>query len=88
MKAIVVGVGKTGLALIEMLTNEGIDVTVIDCDKSVIDSVTDKLNVTGVEGSGASRSTLLKAGADSADILIALTPVDEINLLSCLQAKN
>ncbi|MBP5454129.1 MAG: NAD-binding protein, partial [Lachnospiraceae bacterium] len=88
MKAIVVGVGKTGLALIEMLTNEGIDVTVIDCDKAVIDSVTDKLNVTGVEGSGASRSTLLKAGADSADILIALTPVDEINLLSCLQAKN
>lgn len=88
MKVIVVGIGKTGLNLIEMLTKEGIDVTVIDCSKEIIDSVTDKYNVSGVEGSGASRETLLKAGADTADMLIATTAVDEINLLSCLQAKN
>ncbi|MBR6306999.1 MAG: Trk system potassium transporter TrkA [Lachnospiraceae bacterium] len=88
MKVIVVGMGKTGLTLIEMLTKEGIDVTVIDCSKRIIDSVTDKYNVSGVEGSGASRETLKKAGAETADMLIALTAVDEINLLSCLQAKN
>ena len=88
MKVIVVGIGKTGLTLIEMLTKEGIDVTVIDCSKRIIDSVTDKYNVTGIEGSGASRETLKKAGAETADMLVALTAVDEINLLSCLQAKN
>jgi len=88
MKVIVVGIGKTGLNLIEMLSKEGIDVTVIDCCKEIIDAVTDKYNVSGIEGSGASRETLLKAGADTADMLIATTAIDEINLLSCLQAKN
>ena len=69
------------------LTEKNYDITVIDKSKSVVDDITDKYNVSGVVGSGASKVTLLKAGADTADILIALTPVDEINILCCVQAK-
>lgn len=88
MKIIVVGIGKAGLSLIESLMDEGADVTVIEKSAEIVKKVTDKFNVNGVVGSGASRETLLKAGANTADMLIALTAVDEVNLLSCMQAKN
>ncbi|MCR5507489.1 MAG: Trk system potassium transporter TrkA [Lachnospiraceae bacterium] len=87
MKIIIVGLGQTGTALAAALSKEHYDITVIDKDKSLVDRITDKYNVNGVTGSGASRETLLAAGADSADAIIAVTAVDEINLLSCMQAK-
>ena len=87
MKIIIVGAGRTGCSLIAALAEKNYDITIIDKQKSLVDDVTDKYNVSGVVGSGASKETLYKAGADTADILIALTPVDEINLLSCVQAK-
>lgn len=87
MKIIIVGSGRTGRSLIEALSEKNYDITVIDKVKSIVDDITDKYNVSGVVGSGASKDTLLKAGADTADVLIALTPVDEINILSCVQAK-
>ncbi|MCR4792672.1 MAG: Trk system potassium transporter TrkA [Lachnospiraceae bacterium] len=87
MKIIIVGSGRTGNALISALSQKNYDITVIDKQKEIVDSITDKYNVGGVVGSGASKETLLKAGADTADILIALTPIDEINILSCVQAK-
>ncbi len=87
MKIIIVGSGRTGRSLIEALSEKNYDITVIDKVKSIVDEITDKYNVSGVVGSGASKDTLLKAGADTADVLIALTPVDEINILSCVQAK-
>ncbi len=87
MKIIIVGAGRNGCALIEALQGRNYDITVVDRKKTLVDSITDKYNVGGVVGSGASKETLLKAGADSADVLIALTPVDEVNLLSCMQAK-
>lgn len=87
MKIIIVGSGRTGRSLIEALSEKNYDITIIDKVKSIVDEITDKYNVSGVVGSGASKDTLLKAGADTADVLIALTPVDEINILSCVQAK-
>ncbi len=87
MKIIIVGLGQTGNLLISSLANESFDVVVIDKDRRLVDSVTDRYNVNGVVGSGASRETLLLAGADTADAIVALTHVDEINLLSCMQAK-
>ncbi len=88
MKIIIVGSGRTGRHLIQALAEKNYDITIIDKVKSIVDDITDKYNVSGVVGSGASKETLLKAGADNADILIALTPVDEINILSCVQAKS
>ena len=88
MKVIIVGLGQTGNLLIASLANENYDIVVIDKERALVDAVTDKYNVNGVVGSGASRETLLKAGADTADAIVALTHVDEINLLSCMQAKS
>lgn len=87
MKIIIVGLGRTGTSLIKALSHENYDITVIEKEKELVDEITDLYSVTGVVGSGASKETLLKAGANTADALIALTPVDEINLLSCMQAK-
>ncbi|MCR4739353.1 MAG: NAD-binding protein [Lachnospiraceae bacterium] len=87
MKIIIVGLGETGCLLVKMLDNTGHDITVIDKDKAKVDDVTDRYTVNGVCGSGASAETLRKAGAQTADHLIALTHTDEINLLSCMQGK-
>ena len=88
MKIIVVGLGRTGHMLIASMASENYDITVIDKDRKLIDEVTDKYSVNGIAGSGASRETLLAAGAATADAIVSLTPIDEINLLSCMQAKN
>ncbi len=89
MKIIIVGAGRTCNLLVASLTKKrNYDITVIDMQKNLVDGITDRYNVNGVTGSGASKETLVKAGAAYADILIALTPVDEINLLSCMQAKS
>lgn len=87
MKIIIAGAGRTGCSLIGALSEKNYDITIIDKQKALVDDITDRYSVNGVAGSAASKETLLKAGADSTDILIALTPVDEINLLSCLRAK-
>lgn len=87
MKIIIVGLGQTGTTLVSALSNEHYDITVVDKDKALVDRITDKYNVNGVTGSGASKETLMAAGADTADAIIALTHIDEINLLSCMQAK-
>ena len=88
MKIIVIGLGRTGHLLISALASENYDIVVIDKERKLIDEITDRYSVNGIVGSGASRETLLAAGAATADAIVALTPIDEINLLSCLQAKN
>ena len=87
MKILIVGAGRTGCSLIEALARKNYDITIIEKDKKTVEAITDKYNVSGFTGSGASKESLLAAGADTADMLFALTPIDEINLLSCMQAK-
>lgn len=88
MKVIIVGLGQTGTLLADMISRENHDVVVLDANKEKVDAVTSKYNVSGVVGSGASKECLVKAGADTADVVVALTPIDEINLLICMVAKN
>ncbi|MBR6238865.1 MAG: Trk system potassium transporter TrkA [Lachnospiraceae bacterium] len=88
MKVIIVGLGRTGCQLVKYLSNTDYDITVIDKEKKLVDKVTDRYNVNGIVGSGASRETLIAAGAEIADAIVAMTHVDEINLLSCMQAKS
>jgi trk system potassium uptake protein TrkA len=87
MKIIIVGCGKVGTTLAERLDHEGHDITVIDNKSSVINNITDSLDVLGIVGNGASYNTLLEAGIESADLIIAVTNSDELNLLCCLIAK-
>ena len=82
MKIIIVGLGQTGNLLISSLANENYDVVVIDQDRKLVDAATDRYNVNGVVGSGASRETLLSAGADTADAIVALTHTDGSSAVS------
>lgn len=87
MKIIVVGVGKVGYTIAEQLVAEKHDVTVVDTDAAALETTMEAIDVFCVHGNGASVATLTEAGAADADILIAFTENDEINLLSCLVAK-
>ncbi len=87
MKIIIVGCGKVGVTLAEHLSQENHDITVIDNKENKLDSVVDKYDILGVHGNGATLPVLKEAGVKDADLLIAVTAEDELNLLACLIAK-
>lgn len=87
MKIIIVGCGKVGYSLVEQLSVENHDITVVDIKEDNVRSITDALDAMGVIGNGASYQTLLEAGIRQADLLIAVTNSDEQNLLCCVIAK-
>lgn len=88
MKIIIVGLGQTGTLLAQRTAGENHDVAVIDSDRERVESVTNLYNVSGVCGSGASREILQQAGAAAADVIIAVSPMDEVNLMACAVAKD
>ncbi len=88
MKIIIAGLGETGITLLRALSSEEHEITVIDTDGALVDRITDEYSVGGIVGSSAAKETLMKAGVEGTDIFIALTHIDEVNLLSCMQAKN
>lgn len=87
MKIIIVGCGKVGSTLAEELNKEDNEVTVIDRRYAAVEEMSSKFDVMGVAGNGASYKTQMEAGIEKADILIAVTGSDELNLLCCLIAK-
>ena len=87
MKIIIVGGGKVGSALALTLSKEDHDITLIDLDVDVINTITGAADIIGVEGNGASIIVQKEAGIKNADILIATTVSDEVNMLCCLIAK-
>lgn len=88
MKIIVVGVGKTGQSLIKNLSDENHDIIGIDTDGILVQSVIEKYDINGISGNGCLAPILEEAGAASADLLIAVTNRDELNLLCCLVGKS
>ncbi len=87
MNIIVVGCGKVGAVLTEQLSKEGNSVTVIDTNAARVEQLVNEHDVMGYIGSGVSYETQLEAGVEKADLLIAVTGSDELNLLCCLFAK-
>ncbi|MBQ8030100.1 MAG: Trk system potassium transporter TrkA [Butyrivibrio sp.] len=87
MRIIVVGCGNVGLTLTEQLSKEGHNITVIEEKSSVVQTAVNNLDVLGIVGNGASYSIMKDAGIDKADLMIAVTDSDELNLLCCLIAK-
>ena len=87
MHIIIVGCGKVGRTLAEQLQEEEIDLTLIDTVEKTINDVTEDIDAMGIVGNGASINTLMEAGISTADILIAVTASDELNLLCCLIAQ-
>ena len=87
LKIIIVGCGKVGTTLVESLSREEHDITVIDSDGEVIQKVTSAYDVMGITGNGSSYSVQIEAGIEYADLIIAVTESDELNLLCCTIAK-
>jgi trk system potassium uptake protein TrkA len=87
MRVIIVGAGEVGLQLAKFLAAEDIDVVVIDKSKDRLKRISEELDVALIEGEGGSPSVLSDAGADEADILLAVTDIDETNMVACLVAK-
>ena len=87
MRILVVGDGKVGHVLAEHLTREGHNVVIVDIDEEALQRSEDTLDVMCVRGNGANAKTLIDAGAQKADIIIAATASDETNMLCCLVAK-
>lgn len=88
MKIVVIGDGKVGRTIIEHVAREGHEVTVIDKNPKVVDQIVDLYDVMGLCGSGASYEIQKEAGVKKADVVIAATSSDEVNLLSCVVAKS
>ncbi len=87
MNIIIVGCGKIGQNLAEQLAEQGNNITVIDTSSQKVREVCDRCDCMGVVGNGATHSVQEQAGIDAADLLIAVTGSDELNILCCLIAK-
>ena len=87
MKILIVGSGQVGYFLCDRLSREGHEVTLVDRDEEVVERAQDRLNVLGVVGNGASAEILEQAGIKDVDIFIAVTNMDEVNILACLLAR-
>lgn len=87
LKIIIVGCGKVGANLVDQLSKEGHDITVIDKKAEKIQNITNIYDVMGLVGNGASYSTQMEAGIEETDLIIAVTDSDELNLLCCTVAK-
>ena len=86
MDIIIAGDGKVGSSLARQLSAEGHDVTLIDSNLHVLNSSIERYDLMGVHGNCASKSVLLQAGVKEAELLIAATSADEVNLLCCTTA--
>lgn len=86
MNIIIAGNGKVGATLARQLSAEGHDLTMIDLNGKLLGSTVEQIDVMAVQGNCASMSVLLEAGVREADLLIAATDRDELNLLSCMTA--
>lgn len=87
MNIMIAGCGKVGLELAEILSNAGHEVTVMDKNNEALTSVTNTVDVMGYQGDCTSVRIQMEAGIKDADLLIAVTSDDEINMLACLIAK-
>lgn len=87
MKIIIAGLGKVGRALTEQLVSDKHDVVVIDQNTDLVEETTNIYDVLGVTGNASNYATQKEAFSGGADLLIATTSSDEVNILACLVAK-
>ena len=87
MNIIIVGGGMVGKSLVEQLAEDDNNITVIDLDAETVNAITTKYDVNGIVGNGATHRIQQEAGIADADLLVAVTGSDELNLLCCIVAK-
>ena len=86
MRVVVVGAGEVGFDVARILAQEQHDVTVVDADPEALGRAADRLDVMTVSGSGTAASTFTEAGVEEADMLVAVTSTDEVNIIACMMA--
>ena len=82
MKIIIFGCGKIGTTIIESLVGEGHDIVAVDKDPKVVEEVTNIYDVMGLCGNGVDSETMTEAGTADAELFVAVTGSDELNMLS------
>lgn len=87
MKIVIIGAGEIGYDLASVLSIEKHDVTVIDREKECLSKAADTLDVLTVEGNATSGQDLVKAGVKDAHIVIAVTSIDEVNIIAAMMSK-
>lgn len=87
MNIVVIGCGKIGTSVVSSLVSEGHDVVVVDTNPDIITEVTNIYDVIGVCGNGADCRTLREASVEKADLLVAATGSDELNMLACFMGR-
>ena len=87
MKIVIVGAGQVGYHLADQLSHQGQDVVVIDTSPEKAELIGDRLDVMAIVGNGASVPVLEEAGVARADLFLAVTNRDEVNILGCLAAE-
>ena len=87
MRIVIVGAGKLGYSIAELLANEEFDVVLVDQDETRLEAAKNTLDVLTVTANGASPITMNDPDIRSADILIAVTAGDEVNMVACILAK-
>ena len=87
MKIVIVGGGKVGRTLADQLAREKHDIVLIDSDREVVTQLSAQLDIMVMYGNGASMNTLQAAEVGSSDLMIAVTPQDELNFMCCVIAR-
>ncbi len=87
MRVVIVGAGKLGYTIAELLSNEQIEVVVVDKDEEQLVAVKENLDVMTINKNGSNPITLNEPDINGADIFIAVTDIDEINMVACVLAK-
>lgn len=86
MRIIIVGAGEVGFHIAKILSTENHQVVMIEPDKEKIKRADESLDIMAIEGSGSSGQTLVKAGIKDAELLIAVSAIDEVNIIACMLA--
>ena len=87
MKIVIVGVGNVGRELVKQLSRENHDIVVVDTNVKLVEDVVNAYDVMGITGNGVSLDTMNETGIHNADLLVACTQYDEMNMLCCLVGK-
>ncbi len=87
MKVIIVGAGEVGFYLAKMLSNENNDIVIVENDHNKCIKAQESLDVIAIQGNGTSIETLIEAGIKDADMIVAVTNIDEVNIVSCILAN-
>ncbi len=87
MRILVAGSGKVGSEIVEKLSAEGHEITIIDNNTDVLEAIMEDYDVIGIRGNAASLDVLEEAGTRDADLLVAVTDMDEVNMLACMTAR-